>query len=68
MSKSKGEVYVFFRSGWSYLLDLENDEAARANAECNPGTIRVEDLHARVVWPLPAFHSPVDFSATNRDK
>lgn len=44
-------VYVFFRGEWFYLLHFENDEEAIANAECNPGTTRVADLHGRTVWP-----------------
>ncbi len=29
------------------------EEVARDNAECNPGTLRVEDLSGRVLWPAP---------------
>ena len=28
------------------------EEIARANAECNPGTIRVEDIDGHVLWQL----------------
>lgn len=49
---ARPQVYVFFRPGHFYPLELVNDEDARANAECNPGTIRVEDGHGRVIWPV----------------
>lgn len=28
------------------------EEIAKDNAECNPGTIRVEDIDGQVLWPL----------------
>lgn len=47
------EVYIFIREGGFYPLALKDDVDARRNAECNPGTIRVEDTVGRVVWPDP---------------
>jgi hypothetical protein len=34
-------LYVFFRESGFYPLELRDDNDARANAESNPGTIRV---------------------------
>lgn len=42
-------VYVFFRDGMFYPISLRDDDDAIANAECNPGTLRVEDANGRVV-------------------
>lgn len=42
--------YVFFREGMFYCVNLSGDEDVIPNVECNPGTIRVEDIHGRVVW------------------
>lgn len=44
------EQYVFFRDGFFYPIGLTDDEDAKVNAECNPGTIRVERLNGDVVW------------------
>jgi hypothetical protein len=44
------KVYIFFRKeGW-YPLNLGSDEEARANAEHNPGTLKVETVQGRLVW------------------
>ena len=42
--------YVFFRDGMFYPIEMKDDADACANAECNPGTTRVEDANGRVVW------------------
>jgi hypothetical protein len=42
--------YLFFRKDMFYSLEMKNDDDARVNAECNPGTLRVEDISGRVVW------------------
>lgn len=42
--------YVFFRKDMFYPLEMKDDADARANAEFNLGTTRVEDMHGRVVW------------------
>ncbi len=54
---------VFFRADMFYPLDIPPmpgdypgktiKEIARDNAKCNPGTIRVEDLHGNVLWRAP---------------
>lgn len=47
-------IYVFVREEGFYPLELANDEEARANAECNPGTLRVENLNGESAWtPIP---------------
>lgn len=46
-------IYIFFRDVGFYPLFLENDEVAIQNAECNPGTFKVEDLNGRKVWQMP---------------
>lgn len=43
-------IYVFFRDIGFYPLELLDDKQAVDNAECNPGTLRVEDIDGRVVW------------------
>lgn len=44
--------YVFFREGMFYPINMKDDADAIVNAECNPGTLRVEDVSGRVVWSL----------------
>lgn len=44
-------TYMFRRAGWWYLMELKDDTEARANAECNVGTVKVEDIYGRQVWP-----------------
>lgn len=44
--------YIFFREGMFYPVELRDDDDARANAECNPGTLKVENLLTNeIVWP-----------------
>lgn len=45
-------TYIFFREDMFYPINLKNDEDAIANAECNAGTIRVEDVFGNVIWEL----------------
>lgn len=52
----KKKVYLFFRQGHFYPLELWDDREAVANAECNPGTTRVETVNGRRVWTAPASH------------
>lgn len=42
--------YLFFREVGFYMIELRDDADAVANAECNPGTLRVEDAEGNVVW------------------
>lgn len=48
------QIYRFVRDTHFYLVDLHGDADACANAECNPGTIRVENMLGRQVWPTSA--------------
>ena len=46
-------TYAFHREGAFYLLDLPSGTVAD-NAECNPGTLRVEDMDTgEIVWVNP---------------
>lgn len=46
------QTYVFYRDEMFYMIDLMDDADAVANAECNPGTRRVESaLTGETVWP-----------------
>ncbi|HVJ44692.1 MAG TPA: hypothetical protein VM639_24560 [Dongiaceae bacterium] len=52
MEDTEMTVYIFFRDiGW-YPVELKDDQDAKAIAECNPGTLRVEDINGRVVWRM----------------
>lgn len=44
------KLYVFFREAGFYPIECLNDDEAKAQAEGNPGTIKVEDGKGRVVW------------------
>ena len=50
------QIYTFHRmtdgEEFFYPMELDDDADARANAEINPGTIRVQDFWGRVVWPV----------------
>lgn len=47
-------LYLFIRADVFYPIELRDDDDARANAECNPGTVRVENaLTNEIVWPVP---------------
>ena len=43
-------IYIFIRKDMFYQIHLRDDADAIANAEINPGTLRVEDIDGRVVW------------------
>ena len=53
---------VFFRQDFFYPMDIPPmpgdhpdktiKEIARDNADCNPGTIRVEDINGRILWQM----------------
>lgn len=46
--------FLFFRAdGFYYVTLYGDDEDIRANAELNPGTLRIEDLDGNVVWKAP---------------
>lgn len=44
--------YIFFRQDDFYFIELRDNKDAIANAECNAGTIRVEDVFGNVIWEL----------------
>lgn len=45
-------IYLFYRTGHFYPIGCWNDDDARANAECNPGTTKVENATTgKIVWP-----------------
>jgi hypothetical protein len=47
-------TYIFHREGgkW-YPLELRDNADAKANAECNPGTVKVTNAKTKeVVWEL----------------
>lgn len=47
-------LYIFHRSDMFYPILLKDDKDARLNAECNPGTTKVENaITNEVVW-LPS--------------
>ena len=43
-------IYIFFRADGFYPIELKNDAAAKASAENNPGTLRVETPDGKIVW------------------
>ena len=43
-------MYVFFREGMFYPIELRDDNDVQPNVRSNPGTIRVETWDGRVVW------------------
>lgn len=44
------KVYLFFRDGCFYPIELADDADAARNAEVNPGTLKVETVDGRIVW------------------
>ena len=44
-------LHIFFRDKGFYSLKFESDDEARRNADCNPGTLRVETYDGKQVWP-----------------
>jgi hypothetical protein len=43
-------TYVFFREGFFYFIEEENDEKVLKHVELNPGTKRIETVDGRVVY------------------
>jgi hypothetical protein len=43
-------TYVFFREGFFYFIEEENDEKVLNHVELNPGTKRIETVDGRVVY------------------
>lgn len=47
-------IYTFHRDKTFYPIELINDEDACANAEMNPGTVKVvNELNGKCVWFSP---------------
>lgn len=44
-------IYLFFRKDGFYPVECRNDEHARNQAEANKGTVRVENVDGKVIWP-----------------
>ncbi|WP_257556476.1 hypothetical protein [Sphingobium sp. CFD-2] len=42
---------IFFREDCFYIIDLPPNDDLNAHAECNPGTLRIEDVNGNVLWP-----------------
>jgi len=53
MNARRGEVdIVFFREGYFYIAPYPKDYSDWvAEAKRNPGTIRIEDVRGKVLWP-----------------
>ena len=44
-------IYTFHREEGFYILELSSDEEAIANAECNPGTLKVmNEITGKIVY------------------
>lgn len=44
---------IFFRAeGW-YPITLPVGEDLEPHVKCNPGTLRIEDIKGKVLWPKP---------------
>lgn len=48
--KRNDGIYIFYRDDMFYPLFLEGIEDAIANAECNEGTTKVEDIYGNNIW------------------
>ena len=42
---------LFFRESGFYIIDLPAHDDLNAHAEANPGTVRIEDVAGKVLWP-----------------
>ncbi len=53
-------TYLFHRAEGFYPIELENHAIARKNAECNPGTLKVDVAGTgEIVWRLPISGGPL---------
>jgi len=51
------KTYIFFREeGW-YPVECRDDDEVPEHVALNPGTLKVEDTHGRLVWSLPRTHA-----------
>lgn len=47
---TKTETFIFFREGGMfYPIDIP-PETVIDNVNCNPGTLKVEDIHGKIIW------------------
>lgn len=46
-------TFIFFRKGGWYPVKIPKESDVPEHVHLNPGTIRVEDMKGRIVWPLP---------------
>ena len=63
--------YLFQRAGGWYLLRCANEGDAQAQAEINVGTVSVETLDGRQVWPKqgePQPRKPLTMSKTTKQQ
>lgn len=44
------KTYLFFREGFFYPVEEENDEKVLNHVELNPGTLRIETIDGRVIF------------------
>lgn len=44
---------IFRRESFFYVLDLPADDDLQFHADMNPGTLRIEDLEGKQLWPYP---------------
>ena len=55
LSRPLWKTYLFFREErFFYPIDLPGDWSIEDNVKCNPGTIRVETVDGKVLWPTDA--------------
>jgi hypothetical protein len=47
---AKMETYLFFRDGFFYPVEEENDEKVLKHIELNPGTRKITTAEGRVVY------------------
>jgi len=48
--EQNSSIYIFFREDMFYPLSLIDDNDAIVNAECNPGTLKVENFKREIIW------------------
>lgn len=63
MPRHISNVLIFFRGDMFYPIDalpgIDLKQQAKDHAECNPGTLRVEDVFGNVLWqPAASGNSP----------
>ena len=44
---------IFRQKDMFYIIDLPEDDDLALHAEMNPGTIRIEDITGKQLWPEP---------------